>query len=103
MQPNDDWQNQVVEVSSQRAYTAEKASRSRQSYDADGRPSPVLIEATSKQWKGLMLFGWLLCFGSFFVTVATAGSAVQMLFLGGAGLGLLIAVYAHCMAWWHHG
>lgn len=57
----------------------------------------MVIEQTSKRWKGLQLV---------FALMAVAGLAIVPTGSGGAaigGIGLLGFIVARIGAWWHHG
>jgi len=67
---------------------------------------PVLVEHTSKRWKGHMLVGGLVaCFGSFMCATGCAKGAEHLMWLGLTLLlaGSVWAGVAKCVAWWETG
>ena len=70
-----------------------------QQTDRPSREKIQTIEQTGKQWKGLILVGWILAIFGTFVAVAGAGTpGVVMAFSG-----LACVIIGHVAGWWYHG
>lgn len=63
------------------------------------QPAPVLIEQTSKQWKGGIFLGGLGAIVGMIAIGSGATAAGGVIFV----LGSLLYVVSRLGAWWHHG
>jgi hypothetical protein len=64
---------------------------------------PILIEKTSKKYKGLQAFGCCLVALSFFFALIVGRSILTGIAVVGVFIGLVIFLFACLGAWWNHG
>ena len=65
-----------------------------------------LIEQTAKKFKAFMVVGWFCCFVGvllIFIGLPLESSAPLFIGIAMAVLGLITAVFARSLGWWHHG
>lgn len=70
------------------------------------RRRPTAVELTGKRWKALQILGHTLAWPGIVAYILTADRPDPLpaaVAAAAVASGLLILVYAHFMAWWHHG